>query len=89
MTALDPDAAPFTYIPLDELTTPRSGRVVVDGWWAVHPERGAVVFRGSPQYNTDQRITQQVRVDLYPWAEIRLIPLAFMAAHDQRVEESK
>lgn len=84
MSALDPDDKPLSYVPLDELTTPKSGRVIVDGWWAVHPQRGAIFYGPSPQYNTDKRVTEKLQPELYPWAEIQLIPLAFMHDHDRR-----
>lgn len=84
MSAMDPDSPALRFVPLAELAVPKDGRVVVDGYWSVHPERGAIFVRDSPQYNKDPRIPAMLREKLYPWAEIRFVPLAFMADHDRR-----
>ena len=64
----------------------------VDAWWTVHPERGLLFFNpknartgrrrfgryGSPQCNTDERISRKVGLDtagsVIDGIEVRLFP---------------
>lgn len=67
------------FMPLDDVTK-ASGAVDIirDAWWAVHPERGLVFWRHSPQCNTDKRVADQVVPMLYPWADIQQIVLVMI-----------
>lgn len=67
------------FMPLDDVTK-ASGAVdiVRDAWWAVHPERGLVFWRYSPQCNGVESIARSVIPTLYPWANIRQIPLVMI-----------
>lgn len=74
------------HVPLDLLTTPRSGECIVDSWWMVHPEHGALfvadlressMFRSpTPRTNYDERI---VRRFLQAGYEVKQINVAFMS----------
>jgi len=55
-------------------------------WWAVHPTRGLIFYASKSktwsglisaraQCNSDESIAKTIIQDLYPWAEIRHIPL--------------
>jgi hypothetical protein len=64
----------------------------LNGWWVVHPDKGLAFYNpkhvrtgrrqlgrwGSPQCNTDERISREVGMDcassLWPEIEVRLIP---------------
>jgi len=67
----------FSFVPICAATEPRSGRAYADYWWAVHPTRGLIVCDYAPQCNADRRVGEHVAAGLYPWAEIRQIPLVF------------
>lgn len=57
-------------------------------FWVVHPAFGAIFFQlrrtrslaslGSPQCNASEVITERIRDDLYPGADIMLIDRAFV-----------
>lgn len=81
----DADDPRLIYMPLsdvDKATGPCE--LVRDAWWLVHPERGLVFWtrtprkglRGaSPQCNQNKAVVDHVAPSLWPWAEIRQIPL--------------
>ena len=57
-----------------------------DRYWCVHPDTGAIIFytfsskrRGlleaSPQCNSSESGAERLRQQLYPWADLRFIPL--------------
>jgi hypothetical protein len=82
MTEDDPR---LIYMPLDQVTA-ATGSVdtIRNAWWTVHPERGLVFWtqtplRGlrsaSPQCNTDKNVSDMVSPRMFPWAEVRQIPL--------------
>lgn len=75
----------LVFIPLEGLTTPKTGKqVMVDYWWVVHPEKGAAFHqRGrykSPQCNQDKTVTDYLFEKMYAdqGMEVRLIPMAFL-----------
>lgn len=60
--------------------------VFVNYWWCYHSDRGAVFFKlwrnnVSPQCNQSQELAEAIRKKLYPWAELRFVPLAFVEAN--------
>jgi hypothetical protein len=74
------------HVPLNLLTTPRSGECVADSWWMVHPEHGALFVADVwetamsrapiPRTNYDERI---VRRFLQAGYEAQQIKVAFMS----------
>lgn len=75
------------FISLNSLEVPRDGDVVTDSWWAVHPDRGAVLFHESPQCNKDERVAALITPKYYPWAEIQHIPVAYVGDLFDSAEE--
>jgi hypothetical protein len=73
------------HISLDVLQTPASGECVVDAFWMVHPDKGALYTLDEHQarytecvraiYNYDTRI---VKMFLQPDHEIVQIPVAYL-----------
>lgn len=62
----------------------------VDQWWCFHPERGAVFYRihpkskyVSPQCNQSREVAESIRSRLYPWAELKLIHVAFLKTDER------
>lgn len=88
-----PENSPrLTFVPLEtlELGEHYSGQVtaVVNAFWAVHPEKGIVVWgygRKSPQvypqYNPDLAVATKLASHLYPWAEVKKIPLVLLRSN--------
>lgn len=70
------------HVPLDVLTTPRSGECVVDSWWMVHPEKGALFcvdrWESSlsrvpiPRTNYDERIVRRFLLSGYEALQIKV-----------------
>lgn len=70
-------AYPWITMHVDDLTTPRHGRIVMGGrWWAVTPSGCVLFFKSyaSPQCNTERSIVERVR----PRLELRWIETAFV-----------
>lgn len=92
---VEQDDARLEYIPLEEATKPRHGflQCLIDYWWTVHPERGLIVFHsepkrngrwrysGTPQANRNEALSHDLSKRLYPWAEVRQLPVVFLK-HD-------
>jgi len=78
------------FVPLDELTTPKTGQeVIANHWWMVDPARGAVFFKrgkhvrdASPQCNMNKAICELLKPKLYPDFEIQFIPVAYIPMRD-------
>ena len=70
----------ITFVPVDELTTPKSGMTcMTDRYWVVHPEHGALIYkRYSPQCNIDRRLPERLVAGRYPGCHVELIPVAFI-----------
>ena len=82
----DKNDSKLRFLPLDDAATQYSGICYVnrDYWVAVCPERGIVFYQGnskrnltgaSIQGNQDEKTARHVCGNLYPWAEIKQIPL--------------
>lgn len=67
------------FIPIAKATTPPSGLIehFKNCFWCVHPDKGVVFWKQSPQCNTNELITARLAASMYPWAEVRLIPSVF------------
>lgn len=88
----DLDDPRLIFLPFELATKAPAGEcnVVIDAWWAVHPERGLLFWAPrrqakptsrpralAPQYNHDRKITEMLASQMYPWAEIRQIPFVY------------
>jgi hypothetical protein len=83
-TYIQADDPRLRFIALDKASALKEGIVYcyLNRWWAVHPEKGVIFYRpnkrghgGSPQCNNNEAIVRQLTARLYPWAEVRLIPV--------------
>lgn len=76
------------FLPLDKAADPPDGfcRVIKDCWWCVCPKRGLIFFSlnnrhdGTPQCNANESIARSICAKLYPWAEVRYVPVVFRHA---------
>lgn len=85
-----PDDPRIVYLPLSDAERAEgSCEVVRNSWWTVHPERGLVFWtrtpknglRGAkPQCNRDERVANMVVPQMFPWAEIKWVPLVVWPA---------
>ena len=66
----------LTFHPQGE---PLEGATVMrNRWWVVHPDKGLVVFRDSPQCNSQKAAALMIRRKLYPWAEVQFLEVAIV-----------
>jgi len=69
----------LSFIELSELEKPKDGDCIVNSWWAVCPRRGALVYRETSfQCNKDENVTRMLTEKIWPWAEVKFIPTAFV-----------
>lgn len=78
----------YAYIPLSLVAVPTDGRVLVNKWWSVHPERGAAFFwpgrparqarDASPQCHAVESIARGLCRKLYPDNEVMFLPVVFL-----------
>lgn len=67
-----------------DLAVPGQLTAIVMQWWAVHPQRGLILWRRPrqdlfyPQTNVHQDVAEKLTKDLYPWAEVKQIPLVLL-----------
>lgn len=82
---IDPDDKRLRYVPLDKATVPPPGLIehIKDSWWSVHPERGLIFFKDSPQCNQNEAVSRHISSGHYPWAEVQFIPSVFRTINPQ------
>lgn len=88
MTEDDPR---LIYMPYEDREK-RSGpcHVIRDSYWATHPEKGLVFYAtgrkaldaAAPQCNRNEAITEMLATKLYPWAEVKFVPLVICPVRD-------
>jgi len=94
------DSPRLRFVAESELDTGErySGKVtaVVNGFWAVHPQKGIVVWGYGPrsvqlypQYNPDLRVAEKLVQSLYPWAEVKKIPLVLLRHNGMPLTKEK
>lgn len=74
----------LTFVPFDELTKPRTGHCVVNYWWTIHPERGAVFYDGEPQCNLNEPVARRLAAGLYPGWPVVQVPVAYLGVDPRR-----
>ena len=93
-TGRKPDIKDYAFLPIQEAVSPAKGEFFqhyVDAWWLIHPDRGLAFYRrgrrsglGSPQCNTDERITRMILAkSAPPWenAEVRKLASVWVPAN--------
>lgn len=71
------DKPKWIKVSVDDLTTPKPGRICKGpAWWAITDDGFALFYKSmsSPQCNADKRIVERVRPDCTP----RFIEMAFV-----------
>lgn len=82
------DDSRLIFLSLEEATNLPSGSLFCykEYWWIFDPKKGLVFYQGygkrsiktaAPQCNLNGVIAEQVRSRLYPWAELRQVPIVF------------
>lgn len=87
MPTVDRDDQRLVFMPEDRMLA-ASGTVMAmrERWFVVCPERGLVFWQAmkrrqgqlrgaSPQCNSSETVARAIRSGMYPWAEVRRIPL--------------
>lgn len=72
-----------TKIPVNKAVVPFTGaRVWVDCYWIVIEENILFYNKFSPQCNPNKNLTEKLRDNLYPNAEVRHFPLIYGLNHN-------
>lgn len=68
----DYDKAPWRKVSVEDLTTPKPGRLVMGGrWWAITKDGFALYYKTSPQCNSNKAIVEKILPDCTPqWIEL-------------------
>jgi len=73
--------ARLSFVPIEKATKPQSGMHMIycDYWWIVHPKKGLIFYgKHAPQCNFSKEAIEGVRLRLYPWAEVKMVPVVFV-----------
>lgn len=76
----------LVFISLEKATTPFDGAIAMTNrFWSICPERGLIFWKpkgrkgsGSPQCNSDERMSKHLNEKLYPWAETKFVPVVYI-----------
>ena len=76
---MNDDDKALRFVALEKATVPPVGLIehFKDCYWVVHPTKGVVFWKHSPQCNSNKEIADRIAKSMYPWAEIKLIPSVF------------
>lgn len=83
MTPVEPTDSRLRFVSIEKAAELKEGIVYcyLNRWWVCHPEKGIIFYRpegthgGSPQCNTREDVTRDMASRLYPWAEVKLLPV--------------
>lgn len=88
MSFAGPDDTRLVFLPFDQVHAGKGHcDVIRDCWWVVDPERGLLFYQrnrsgklrsASPQCNRNESIARSIQRRLYPWAEVRQVPLVML-----------
>jgi len=72
----DYSRAPWIKVSIEDLTTPKPGYLVHGpAFWAITDDGFALLYKGSPQCNTNESIVKHIRPDCTPrFIEISYLP---------------
>ena len=79
-----------TRVKVSDATTPKGGltMVYIDRFWVVTPEDEILLYRTSPQCNSDRVLAERLLVKLYPGCEVRQIPAVFIKSDPSEWRDS-
>jgi hypothetical protein len=92
---MDADDPRLIYMPEDEvLKAAGICEALHNRWYCFHPERGLIFFQhdtrkgrsltsATPQCNGVEAIAHDICCKLYPWAEVRHVPLVLVKRRPQ------
>ncbi len=76
---MNSDDKALRFVPIEKATIPPSGLIehFKECFWCVHPEKGIVFWKRSPQCNTNKLSATRIRDHMYPWAEVHFLSSVF------------
>lgn len=75
---------PWRKMSLQELTTPKNGRLcMLDHWWVVTPDRHVLFYTGSPQCNANEAIAKRILEKLHPGCTAEFVDVAYLPQRRQ------
>ncbi len=71
-------------VPVEKILTPFDGAEVCMNWWWIVLDGCVLFYRGfAAQRNKDKELTESIRDKLYPGAEVRFIPVAYLDSRER------
>jgi len=70
----------ISFTPFSEAVEPPEGVVYhyKNRWWCCDQERGLILWRNSPQCNSNEFVVRRLQEGMYPWAELKFMPSVFI-----------
>jgi hypothetical protein len=78
---IDPNDKRLTFLPEEDILLRQGPCYAIHRyWWAVHPDRGLILFgpNKAPQANMNQNLSIDLQQRLYPWAVIKRFDLVLI-----------
>lgn len=68
----------LSFVPIEKAVVPPSGLIehIKDHYWLVHPVKGIVFWKESPQANRNEELTRRWQKNNL-WAEVMFLPSVF------------
>jgi len=80
MSKVTKDDKNISFIPFSKAVAAPEGNIYhcKNRWWCCDPERGLILWRGRPQCNSNELVARLLQAGIYPWAELKFMPSAFI-----------
>lgn len=76
---VEKDDKRLSFLPLEQAAKAKGNVFAYHDYnWCVCPERGLILFNGTPQANSNADLSEDLRKRLYPWALCQKIELVLV-----------
>lgn len=70
---------PWRKVPLDKLRTPREGALcMMNHWWVITPDQCVLFYNGTPQCNSNEKVTKYLLGKLHTGCEAIAVDVAYL-----------
>lgn len=75
---MDENDKNLNFIAMEKAVVPPAGLIehIKDHWWLIHPTKGLVFWKHSPQANINEELTRRWQKS-NPWADVKFLPSVF------------
>ena len=73
------DKSKYTYMSLEDLQTPKAGRICRGAsWWIINEKNEVMFYGGSAQCNANEVTAKHLQEKLYPEYRTEFVEMAFL-----------